>query len=223
MRIIILFCILYFEIFSLPGLTQTSTGGLPSFSQSGENLCKSFNNLNRPEKCWAVSHPFVAKRAWKITFHTKEIVAGLKNDSLLDGDLTGGQADAFRHAYWMASLCKEIHWRKALKLGNAHEKGNIIDFKKGKPEDGIIQDKASVEMDLFNNQYGILIGKQYKKIPENEMIEMVKHAVLRGELKVIKKDINGNSLDENDQIISDWIGKWENRRVLVSSDFIQPP
>jgi len=43
---------------------------------------------------------------------------------LLDGDASGGQVDAFRHAYWMARLHQEIGKRAAFSLGKSHEKEN---------------------------------------------------------------------------------------------------
>ena len=190
-----------------------------SFSQKEKTICKSFKKLSRPEKCWIIVHPFIAKKVWKISVHTNEISTQIKNDSVLDGDISGGQVDAFRHAFWMASLCQKINWRKARKLGIAHEKGNKIDFKKGKKEDEFLPDSVSVEMDLFNNKIGILLGKQFKNYSEKELISVVKKSILSGEMKIIKKDSKGNSLDENNEIISDWIGKWNSRRILVSSDY----
>ena len=192
---------------------------LISFSQTKENNFQRFRKLHCPEKRWVLAHPFIARKAWKISNHVQEVSLKMKNDSLLDGDISGGQADAFRHAFWMAALCQKINWRKARKLGIAHEKGNKIDFKKRKKEDEFLPDSVSIEMDLFNNKIGILIGKQYKNSSEDELISIVKKFVLKGEMKVVKKDIQGNSLDENNQIISDWIGKWNNRRVLASSDY----
>lgn len=191
-----------------------------SFSQKQDNICRRFFKLSGPEKCWVLGHPFIAKRTWQVSSRVREVSAGIINDNDLDGDISGGQADAFRHALWMAALCREIHWRKALRLGEAHERGNKIEFRKGRKEDGYLPDKASCEMDLFNNQYGILLGKQWKNIPEDELKAMIKKAVLAGDLKVIKKDRMRNSLDENGNVIADWEGKWENRRVLVSSDYL---
>lgn len=207
-RCFILFCLCFFGFFS-------------SYSQTGKSACAGFRQLSRAEKCWVMLHPFIAKKTWKISLRTKEIVNEIKNDSLLDGDAAGGQVDAFRHALWMASLCREISWRKAYRLGKAHERGNYAEFKNGKTEDGFLPDKASTEMDLFNNNYGILTGRRLKKIPEEELIVLLKNSILGGELKIIKKDSVGNSLNEEGEIIpeNEWNGKWENKRALVRSDF----
>lgn len=190
-----------------------------SHSQTEQSPCTRFKRLSLPEKCWVILHPFIAEKTWRISEHTKEI-ANKINDTLLDGDAAGGQSDAFRHAFWMASLCQEINWIRAYCLGKAHEMGNYIEFKQGKPEDGFLPDKASTEMDLFNNKYGILIGQKNKKISEEQLILLIKNSILNGELRVIKKDSLGNSLNEAGEIIEekDWNGKWQNQRVLVRSD-----
>ena len=94
---------------------------LLSFAQSGSEV---FSKLSRPEKCWVVFHPFIAKKAYIISLEARNISRTLEKDSTLDHDADGGRVDAFRHAYWMARLAQEIGWRKARKLGNAHERGN---------------------------------------------------------------------------------------------------
>ena len=48
----------------------------------------------------------------------------MKLSPLLDKDPSGGQVDAFRHAYWMARLNEEIGKNAAKSLGKAHEKEN---------------------------------------------------------------------------------------------------
>ena len=46
-----------------------------------------------------------------------------------------------------------MKWKKAVKLGIAHEKANLISFKKMKgDEEGVLPDSISSVMDLFNNQ-----------------------------------------------------------------------
>lgn len=194
---------------------------MPSFLFSQDtNRLHSYKGLSRAEKNWVWLHPFAAGRAWEATQKTKMLSKTVK-DSLPDNDLAGGQADAFRHAMWMAILTREINWRKAKKLGIAHEKGNEEEFKKGIAEDGYIPDRASTEMDLFNNESGILIGRQYSDVSEDSLIKIIKASVLSGQMKIIKKDSLGNSLDEAGRVIpeSEWKGQWENRRVLVRSDY----
>ncbi|MDF1675771.1 MAG: hypothetical protein P1U44_08625 [Vicingaceae bacterium] len=175
----------------------------------------STKEVSCPEKWWAVKHPFALKKAKKVTIETKKIVNQLKKDAILKGN--GGQIDAFRHAYWMARLTQEIGHRRAKRLGKAHEKGNYKAFKKGKYEDGAIPDKISSDMDFFNNEVGIEIGKN---TPVETTKEAVINAVLNGECKVIKMNKQGNFLTCEGEIIpkETLIGKWENNKCLVSSD-----
>ena len=98
---------------------------------------KRVKKISFPEKIWAISHPFVVKKAYKITLHTRAVVRQVKSDSVLIGRGNGLQVDAFRHTYWMATLTREIGWRRARSLGKAHERGNYKTYKKRKEEDGV--------------------------------------------------------------------------------------
>lgn len=177
-----------------------------------------FKKLSCPEKRWVFFHLFVAKKALKVSLEARTVTAELKQQNVLKGVGNGDQLDAFRHTYWMARLAQEIHWRKAKRLGKAHEKGNYRQFKKGKLEDDVLSDKISSEMDLFNNQVGIDLGKSMKgKELKNEVIQIVQE----GKCKIIKTDANSNFLDEQNNMIpaEELKGKWENRKVLVNSDY----
>lgn len=177
-----------------------------------------FRKLSCAEKRWVFFHPFVAKKALKVSLEARTITAELKQQNVLKGIGNGDQLDAFRHAYWMARLAQEIHWRKAKRLGKAHEKGNYRQFKKGKLEDDVLPDKISSEMDFFNNQVGIDLGKLNRgQELKNGVIKLIKE----GKCKIIKIDANGNFLDEQNNIIpiEELKGKWENRKVLVNSDY----
>lgn len=178
-----------------------------------------FKKLSCAEKRWVVFHPFVAKKALQLSLEARTVTAEVKQQRILNGTGNGDQLDAFRHTYWMARLTQEIHWRKAKRLGKAHEKGNYRQFKKGKLEDDVLPDKIIAEMDLFNNEVGLNLGKMNRKQElKNEVIKLVKE----GKCKIIKTDTNGNFLDEQNNIIpaEELKGKWENRKVLVNSDFM---
>jgi hypothetical protein len=177
-----------------------------------------FRKLSCAEKRWVVFHPFVAKKALQLSLEARTVTSEVKQQHILKVTGNGDQLDAFRHTYWMARLAQEIHWRKAKRLGKAHEKGNYRQFKKGKLEDDVLPDKISSEMDLFNNEVGLDLGKMNRgQELENEVIKLVKE----GKCKIIKTDANGNFLDEQNNIIptEELKGKWENRKVLVNSDF----
>ena len=181
-----------------------------------ESNLKKFSRLSGPEKCWVIFHPFVAKKALKISVKTREITKEIQQKNILKGNGNGGQIDAFRHTFWMATLAQEIGARRARSLGGKHEKGNYKDYKKRRLEDGVIPDKISSDMDLFNNEVGIEIGLKSDNL---DIEKKVVKTVLRGECKIIKKDAYDNFLTCDGNYISLEIlkGKWENNKCLVWS------
>jgi hypothetical protein len=185
-----------------------------------DSKIKGFSKLSRPEKCWVISHPFKAKTAFVISNKTKQIADSLITTSSLDGDPNGGQVDAFRHSYWMATLSKHIGAKAAIKLGKKHEKGNYIYFKKNKYEDGTIPDFISSKMDLKNNDIGIDIYKNNPNKTDEEIELIIVQEIIDGKMFIIKKNIDGEYLDCNGNVISieEFKGKWENKKCLVSSD-----
>ncbi|MFH1321608.1 MAG: hypothetical protein ABII90_13280 [Bacteroidota bacterium] len=206
---------LQYLIFSLFLLPYT-------FHVSGQDTrFQKFKTLSCSEKRWVMTHPFVAGKTLKISENARRIAKEMLKDTLMDNYENGGKADAFRHAFWMASLASKIRWRKAYKLGKAHERGNKKDFNKNRYEEGILPDAVSCEMDLWNNKIGLVIGRNNKSVSEDELTQLIKQAVLDGRCKIIKMDKNGNFLDESGKIIpaEEWQGKWENRRCLVESDY----
>ena len=61
-----------------------------------------------------------------------------------------------------AVLSSQIGSKKARALGLAHERGNKKAFEKNILEHGVLPDSVSMEMDLWNNEVGILIGRDNK-------------------------------------------------------------
>jgi len=186
---------------------------------NGQSKLEAFKKLTPPEKRWVLFHPFVASRAYKISEETKQLCDSLLTDTLLDGDANGGQIDAFRHAYWMARLTQEIGWRRAKSLGKAHEKGNYWQYKKNSKEDGAVPDKKSSEMDFLNNDIGVEIGLENKKISPDSLVKIIVSYILDGELWILYKDEAGNYLDCDGQIIPDsLLNKWNVPKCLVPSN-----
>ena len=186
-------------------------------SMGQETNFKKFKSLSGPEKCWVIFHPFVAKKTLIISEMARQETKDIISNSILKGNGNSGQVDAFRHTFWMANLTIEIGWRRSKRLGIAHEKGNYNDYKKRKNEDGAIPDKISSEMDLFNNNLGVYIGKTTAK---KDLKDIVISAVKTGKCKIIKKDNDGNYLDCNGVILINekMKGKWENDKCLVWSN-----
>lgn len=145
----------------------------------------------------------------------------MKSDTAFDGDLNGGQLDAFRHAYWMAGITRQFGWKVALSLGKAHEKGNYRDYQKKRMEEGSVPDEQDCTMDYLNNDAGIEIGQTYKYLDNNSIIEKVKEFLLSGKLFVLMKDMNGNYLKCNGEIIrpEELKGRWKTEKCIVPSDY----
>jgi len=195
-------------------------GFLISFNTNAQNSSiKNFFKLSRPEKCWVIFHVFKAKKAFKIATETQVLSDSIKSTNLLDGDANGGQVDAFRHAYFIGILSKEIGIKAARKLGKKHEKGNYIYYKKQKYEDGTIPDKISSQMDLFNNEIGIYYYIINKNASKKEFEQIIINQIKSGEMYIIKKNKNGDFLDCNENVIPQekLIGKWENDKCLIPS------
>ncbi|HLG03490.1 MAG TPA: hypothetical protein VI731_07830 [Bacteroidia bacterium] len=190
-----------------------------------QQVRKGIKSLSRPEKCWVAAHPFIAKKAWRCTQQVRYVTDSIeKAGTLRDGN--GGQLDAFRHAFWMASLAQIIPAKKAIRLGKAHEKGNYIDFKKGRLEENARPDSLAGVMDLRNNEAGIDAGKNYRADTAANKIsleESIVHLVWDGKLTIVKKDAAGNILScEGNRVEAEkYTGKWFIPKCLVSSDLVQ--
>ena len=195
------------QLFALPCLCQ-------------ESKVKKFIRLSCPEKGWVIAHPFVASRAMRVSEDAKRETNSMSGSPFLGTHANGGKLDAFRHCYWMALLCVEIPWRKADKLGKAHERGNKKDFKNGRLEEGYLPDKASSIMDLWNNEVGIKIGRENSNSKASAIKENVIQVIRSGECKIIRRDEHGDFLDCDGLPIQEkeWKGLWENSKCLILSN-----
>ncbi len=187
---------------------------------SAQSNWKKFWNQSAPHKMWVLFHLCKAKKASEISYEATRVSDSIAKTDLLDKDLAGGQVDAFRHAYWTARLQQEIGKRAAISLGKAHEKDNYRTFKKKQLENGVLPDKASKEMDLFNNKVGLLYSEKGISTSKKELTRNIVNAILKGDLKVIKKDTVGNFLTCDGELIpsEELLNTWENRKCLVPSN-----
>jgi len=165
------------------------------YSSSAQSLIREFHKISCAEKVWVITHPFKAKKAFRITSFVRLETAKVKQEQVLDTFPHGGKLDAFRHCYWMATLTQKIGRRAAFSLGKAHERGNYRAFRKSKKEDGEIQDATAVEMDVFNNQQGICIGINNPKTEPYQVRMIVIETIKKGELKTLKRSANGMLTD----------------------------
>ena len=191
-----------------------------TISTQAQKEYKTFFELSGPKKWWVFFHPFKAKKSYEISKEAQQVSDSIKKTTLLDGNGNGGQVDAFRHAYWMARLRQEIGKSAARSLGKAHERENYQTFKKRQLEDGVVPDKISSEMDLWNNEQGLDLITKDSDISKKGLIFIIINAIESGKMKIIKKDKNGNYLTCDGAKITpkSLEGKWENNKCLVNSN-----
>lgn len=195
---------------------------LCSFFAHSQSDLKKFLLLSAPKKTWVLKHPFIAKKALEISLEAKRISDSIAKTPLLDGDASGGQVDAFRHAYWMARLQQEIGKSAAKSLGKAHEKDNYLMFKNHQKEEEYLPDEISSKMDLYNNEIGLTLSSKKTTIPKKGLIFRVVNAIQQGKMKIIKKDTKGRFLTCEGKIIpqESLKNKWKNNKCLVNSNQI---
>jgi hypothetical protein len=160
------------------------------------------HHISRYEYRWAIFHPFTALKIKKQLPKARLIYTSMKKEKLLDTLESGGKLDAFRHAYTMAYFARTIKVKKLRKLGKAHEKGNKLQFSKLILEFGERPDSLACEMDLRNNELGLLIGKKYKWLTDQELKEVVLNEIVIGKAWYLKRnerakytDCEGNELN----------------------------
>jgi len=179
-----------------------------------------FKELSMPEKRWVIAHLFVAKKTLKLTDFVVNEAKLMGPENGLDAYDSGGKKDAFRHAYWMAVLSSQLGWKKVRALGRAHELGNKKAFDKNVLEHGFLPDYVSMKMDHWNNDVGILIGRENKKASNDCLKKLVLNHISEGKCKIIKRNKEGLFLDKEGSVLKeiDWKGKWTNSKCLVASN-----
>lgn len=186
-----------------------------------QSKLSAFFRLSGPEKTWTLLHPFKAGRAWNITRETSELVKTYQQLSVLDTFHHGGKIDAFRHTYWMARVCQTIGPKAALKLGKAHERGNYRQFRKGKGEDGTLQDSTACVMDLRNNEAGITLGNQHRTAALDSIAMLVIDLINAGNLTILKRNAEGQLVTCEGLIVKLPVGRkraWALPYCLLRSD-----
>jgi hypothetical protein len=177
-----------------------------------------------PEKWWAVKHLFIADKAFKLTQYSLSVTDSIGRTKTLDGNINGGQLDAFKHAYWMATLTQNFNWKKAQSLGLAHEKANYRSFVKASKK-GTIEghDQVSADMDLWNNEKGIAIGRTCKCCDQRALQKVVLDSIMNGNMKIIRMNSKREFLDSDGNILpaENYKGKWINDKCLVPSKELQ--
>jgi hypothetical protein len=176
--------------------------------------------ISCPEKWWAAKHLFIAHKAFSLTRYSLSVTDSIGRTKTLDGNLHGGQLDAFKHAFWMATLTQNFKWKKAQSLGLAHEKGNFRSFIKASKKGTIDgHDQISADMDLWNNEKGIAIGMAWKCCEKSILLQAVLDSIMNGSMRIIRMNLRGEFLDTEGNVVpaENYKGKWINNKCLVPS------
>lgn len=186
----------------------------------GEKM-REWKKLSRPEKIWTALHPHKARIVYKCALRARTVTDSLEKNGVMT-DRNGGQLDAFRHAYWSALMMQHFSEHTVRRVGENHEKGNYIDFRKGKLEEGDRSDSLASVMDLRNNESGIEIAKLYAANKSASLIQLIVEQIWNGKLCILKKDAFGNYLNAKDEIINadDYKNKWYIPKCIVNSDAV---
>jgi len=171
------------------------------------------------EKKWAFFHPFAAIKIKSIYKKCQPIYFEVKKSKVFDSIENGGNLDAFRHCFYMAAFAQKIKAKKIRRLGKAHEKSNFKDFKKSNLEFGETPDSLSTVMDLFNNEIGLKIGKDNKKMDLITLSKLIIKEINDGKALKMKRNNFGDYLNCEGKIINlkDYKKKWNVPKCLVKS------
>jgi hypothetical protein len=181
---------------------------------------KSFHNLSKYEKHWAIWHPFAALQIKKHQAAMYTIYKDIKQQHILDNFENGGKLDAFRHTFAMAYFSKFVKAKKLRKLGEAHEKANYWQFLHHLPdEDGELSDSLSSVMDLKNNSIALSLAKEVKVLSAEEIKLKVIKLIKDGDVFIIKRNTQGQYVDCTNQVIApEKLKIWNTPKCLVKSD-----
>jgi len=180
---------------------------------------KTFSSLSKYEKRWAFFHPFAVLKIKKYQKEMYAVYEEVKKSQVLDSYSNGGKLDAFRHVFAMAYFSRSVKAKKLRKLGKLHEKGNYLQFLKGVEEDGELPDSLSCEMDLRNNELGLALGKEFKKVAVEELRQKVIEKINSGAAFIIKRGKEGKYVNCEGNIIppEKIKGTWAIPKCLVGS------
>ena len=177
---------------------------------------------SKHERKWAYLHPFAALKVKKISRVCQHFYLSGDLKFKLDSFTNGGKLDAYRHIFFMACFAQKVKASKITKLGIAHEKANYQQFKKHTFEFGEIPDSLSTIMDLRNNELGVKIGMNQKKLSHKNLDLLVIETIKNGEAYIIKRNSSGVYLNCENQAIdlNNYQGKWSIPKCLVKSNFV---
>ena len=183
---------------------------------SAQDFQKVFESMSFKDKVWVIKNYDCVLQVMDISMEVMQVMDSLDKEKYLGGNSEGGKFDAMRHIFWMWSLTNEVGEECSRKLGQIYENyGEYVFYTKELSG----YDSVVKQIDLFKNELGISLSQ--RQISKELIFREIEEILNRGEAKVIKKNQNGESLDVKDEIIleNEWKSNWNNRRVLVNSNY----
>lgn len=189
-------------------------------SLKSQDLFRSFLDLGTPEKCWAITHPFIASFAYKLTKRVDNVTDSLEQ-VYADTTKCDDVWDAFRHCYWMALLSSRLRTKAVCKLGCAHEISSLKNYKNSMVEKGCLHDSIASYMDLHNNKVGLEIGRKHKNENPKKIIQKVFKSISRGKCVQVDRNSDGQFIDSTGAPIQqeELNHKWNTGRILETAVF----
>lgn len=174
-----------------------------------------------PEKKWAFFHPLAAIKVKHIASKCQPLYLTCLSRLRPDTFLTGGAPDALRHGFFMAAFAQSIRPSALIKLGKAHEKGNYLQWRSTKTEDGNFADSLLCVMDLYNNKKGCSLGEANKKASMKELLEICMRELQTGGFVILKRDKRACRVYCDNQPVDMivYYGTWNIPGCLVASDY----
>lgn len=194
-------------------LTATHTEAYAQFMES-------YKKLSVPEQKWVKWHPWAAFITHKIADSVKAEAQRRLKDADFDGDLNGGMVDAFKHTLWMALTAQKIGYDKAIKLGQAHEDGNYLEYEADPTRKKTPQDSIASRMDMLNNIVGASIGANNPDATYDSIVAIVRRHVIEGKCWKIRKKDKNTYLDAYGKPINihAYDNHWVIPKVLIPSN-----
>lgn len=157
---------------------------------------KIYRSMSFKDKIWCIQNYDCVLSAIDISINVMQIMDSLNKEKFLGGNSEGGKFDALRHIFWMYSLSSEIEEECSRRIGQIYENYGYYIYS---TIENSGYDSVGMQMDLFNNELGILLSKE--EIENSLIIKRIEEIINSGQAKVIKKNQNYESLDLNGEII----------------------
>ena len=153
---------------------------------NGEDLTKPplYNRIKslNPQEKHILKYDIRFSTAIRVNSNAK-LASSMAKKAFLGEGGKGGKTDAYRHAMWQALNVQSIGEKMTRKWSDAHEYSTTAD-----------EVETDLIMDIHNNDVGIEIGKQNPDASPEQLGEIIKQRIDRGDLIILEKDNTGKDV-----------------------------